>query len=371
MSKRKKGAAATKLTCAFTAFLMAGCASLPGISSLKQEGDTYALSESLTDFYDFTLVQTDGGKIAPQVVSLDQAADVLSAYDVVFIGEAHRHPGNHLAQLEIYKRLYERNPDLSLSLEQFETDVQPVLDDFLAGKIGEETLRDQGRAWDNYPTSYRPLVEFSKERGLPVIAAEAPTWIVRCVGKMGPEALDKLSPEQRPWAAAELHLDDGAYKDKYMSFLGVNVSHTGEDEEGAENVGGKTVATHAGPNLDTALKSFAAQATRDDTMAEKIYLHLKDNPGRKVVHLDGSFHSESFLGTVERLQLRMPDLKIAVINPIQAEDPKAPSFKTEDMTTGTFLLVTYPVPQDYVTNEEMMAQITKVMANRASKSCPL
>jgi len=371
MSQGKKGRTAVRVTGALTAILLSGCAQFTGAPSVNQEGDTYTLSAPLDDFYDFALVETDGGKTAPKVVSLDEAADALSTYDVVFIGETHRHPGNHLAQMELFKRLYERTPALTLSLEQFETDTQPILDAYLAGKIGEETLRDEARAWDNYPTSYRPLVEFSKKRRLPVIAAEAPTWIIRCVGKMGPAALDKLSPEQRPWAAAQLHLEDGPYKDKYMRFLGINTSHGAKPGEETPKEGSKTIATHAGPTRETALKSFAAQVTRDDTMAEKIYLHLKEHPGRKVVQLDGSFHSESFLGTVERLQMRMPDLKIAVVNPLQVGDPKAPSFKTGDTTTGTFLLITYPVPPEYVTDAEMVAQIRKVMAQRASKKCPL
>ncbi len=358
-----KRAARPLMAGALAALLLSGCAVWPGTAPrLNRDGETYTLSQPFADFYKFALVQTDGTTQMARPVSLDEAADILSTYDVVFIGEAHRHSGNHLAQMEIYRRLYERNPNLSLSLEQFERDVQPVLDAFMAGEIGEETLRERGRAWDNYPTSYRPLVEFSKERGLPVIAAEVPTWIVRCVGKMGPDALDKLSPEQRPWAAAELNLHDGPYKDKYLSFLGANASHGDQPD--------KTAATHSGPSQQ-ALNSFAAQVTRDDTMAESIYLHLKENPGRKVVHLDGSFHSESFLGTVERLQLRMPDLKIAVVNPIQVEDPKAPSFTTRDMTTGTLLLLTYPVPKDYVTQEEMREQIKKVMSKRQSKTCPL
>ncbi len=347
-----------------SAVLLVGCTTLPGSApGLRQNGASYQLQTRFTDMYDFALVHTDGGAIAPQSVSLDQAADVLAGYDVVFLGEAHRHPGNHLAQMEIYQRLYDRNRNLSLSLEQLERDVQPLLDRYLNGDIGEQTLRDEGRAWDNHPTSYRPLVEFSKARGLPVIASEVPVWIVRCIGQQGPEVLDKLTAEQRTWVAQELNIemDDPAYMQKYMSFLGGSGSHGGD---------AKTAATHAGPTPQQ-MNSFAAQVSRDDTMAESIAMHVQDNPGRQVVHLNGSFHSESFLGTVERLRLRMPDLKIAVVNPIQVDDPANPRFDAKDVSTGTFVLMTYPAPADYVSDDEMMAQIMKTMKNRARKSCPL
>ncbi len=106
-------------------------------------------------------------------------------------------------------------------------------------------------------------------------------------------------------------------------------------------------------------------------MAESIYLHIKENPGRQVVHLNGTFHSESFLGTVERLQWRMPSLKVAVVNPIEVDDPDVPTFDEQDMGTGTFLLLTYPVPDSFVTPEEQIAQIRKIMAERSGKACPL
>ena len=335
---------------------LTGCAQMTGALKAEDEG-SFAISGALQDFYDFRLISTDSSG-GPKVVSVDRAADMLADYDVVFIGESHRHPAHHLAEMSIFRALYERNPNLTLSLEQFERDVQPVLDDFLAGKIGEQTLRDEGRAWDNYPTSYRPLVEFSKARGLPVIASEVPVWVVRCVGRLGPEALDKLTPEQRTWAAAELNLQDGPYKDKYLSFLGGSGSHGGPKTESE------------GPS-EAQLRSFAAQVTRDDTMAESIFMHLTENPGRKVVHMNGSFHSESFLGTVERLALRAPDLKLAVVNPVEAASFDDMRVTKDDLTTGTLLLMAPAVPKDYVSQEEMIAQIRKVMSQRSSLSCPL
>lgn len=313
---------------------------------------------ALKDLNDFALVYTDGGKAKSTPMTVAQAADILKNYDVVFIGEAHRHPGNHIAQMALFRALEERFPNMSLSMEQFERDMQPVLDDFMADKIGEEPFRKKSRAWDNYPGSYRPLVEYAKERHLPVIAAEAPTMVVRCVGEKGPEFLSTMKPEQRGWAAAQLNLFDGPYKDKFLGFTSQNAGH---GKEGAA----KTEVSAA------ALRSFAAQVTRDDTMAESIYLHLQKNPGRKVVHLNGSFHSESFLGTAERLQLRDPKLKIAVVNPIQVEPGKTPEVTAEDATTGTFVLFIREAPKSYSSDEEQRAAIMEQMKFRGANKCEL
>ena len=63
-----------------------------------------------------------------------------------------------------------------LSLEQFERDAQPALDDYLAGRIDEAAFLAKARPWGNYREAYRPLIEFCKARGLPVVAA---IWLKR------------------------------------------------------------------------------------------------------------------------------------------------------------------------------------------------
>jgi len=312
---------------------------------------------ALKDLTDFALMYTDGGKAAPTPMSVAQAADVLKAFDVIFIGEEHRHPGNHIAQMALFRAIQERAPDVSLSMEQFERDVQPVVDEYMSGKIGEQPFRTKSRAWDNYPVSYRPLVEYARAKNLPVIAAEAPNAVIRCVGEKGAEFLATMNPEQRGWAAAVLHLNDGPYKEKYMRFAAGDGSHgEGGDKEKAALA---------------AQRSFAAQVTRDDTMAESIYLHLQKNPGRKVVHLNGSFHSESFLGTAERLQWRDAKLKIAVVNPIDVKVGDALKVSDEDAKTGTFVLLIGQTPKSYASMDEMRAAIREQMKFRGENKCEL
>lgn len=309
---------------------------------------------ALSDLTDYRLIDPTTGK----TVSVEQAAQTLAQADVVFLGETHRHPGNHIAQMAIFRAIHQIKPDTALSLEQFERDVQPVLDQYLAGEIGEATLRDKGRAWDNYPVSYRPLVEYAKANGLAVIAAEAPNMVVRCVGRQGPGFLDTMPADKRDWAAAELNLDDGPYKDRFIEFAGGSGSHgepSGEDDEVSE----------------ATLRSFAAQVTRDDTMAESIVQHIDANSGRTVVHLNGSFHSAAFLGTAERVQWRRPDLDIAVVHPIEVEDANAPAVPNDKLGEGTYLLMIAPAPDSYVSDDEEMAAIMEQMKFRESVDCEL
>ena len=303
--------------------------------------------------------------------TLEQVADELAGFDVVFFGEYHGHPGNHLAQMRLFQALHARNPDSTLSLEQFERDTQPVVDQYLAGEIGEKSLQEEGRGWDNYEQSYRPLVEYAKAQGLPVIASNAPRTIVICVGKKGPEILDELPQPDRSWVAETLHVDEGAYLDKFMSFITGAASHGPAMAEQDEEADEDDASGHTIPDAMRAMvmRSFAAQVTRDDTMAESIAMHLRNNPGRKVIHLDGNFHSASHLGTVERLQLRMPELAIAVINPVTVEDNGSPEWTSDDAATGDYILLMQAPPIEFVRDDALEKFQREVLSKRMSNKC--
>ncbi len=308
----------------------------------------------LADLTDYRLVDPSTGG----VMSVDAAAARLADADVVFLGETHRHPGNHLAQMALFRALHERRSDVALSLEQFERDVQPVVDQYLAGEIGEAVLRDKGRAWDNYPVSYRPLVEYAKANGLAVIAAEASTMVVRCVGRQGPSFLEALPTDKRDWAAARLFLNNGPYKDRFIAFATADGGH---GEPGSEDDGVS----------EAVLRSFAAQVTRDDTMAESIVNHIAAHPGNQVVHLNGSFHSAAFLGTAERVAWRRPDLDIAVVHPIEVASMATPTVPENKLGEGTFLLLIAPAPDAYVSKQEELDAIMAQMQFRESVDCEL
>jgi len=319
----------------------------------------------LIDLYDTVWIRGEDGTVK----TLDQVADDLSQYDVVFFGEFHGHSGIHLAQMQVFRALQQRNANMTLSLEQFERDTQPLVDQYLAGEIGEKTLQEDGRGWDNYEQSYRPLVEYARDNGLPVLAANAPKQAVICVGKKGTEILDEMPQPDRSWVAQDLHVEEGAYMDKYKGFMSGNSTH-GKKQHGADEEADKEADEKMAKMMEAmVMKSFSAQVTRDDTMAESIARHLQANPGRRVLHLDGNFHSASHLGTVERLKMRMPDLKIAVINPVAAEDNKQPVLSDEDAATGDYILLVRQVPEMFVSEERELEFQRKVITKRMGNKC--
>jgi uncharacterized iron-regulated protein len=293
---------------------------------------------ALPDFASYVLARVDRGSAT--AITLDQAAEALKDYDVVFVGEFHDHIANHLAQLALLRSLHQRLPKLALSMEQFERDRQSKLDDYLAGKIGEETLTN-GLGWNDYAQAYRPLVEYAKDNRLPVIAANAPRDIVRCVAREGAAYLNRLSAAQRSLVAAELHAEDGPYKQKFLRFAGDDPAHGGSGD---------------GKAKQRMENNFTAQVSRDDTMAESIANFLQANPGYHLLHVTGAFHVAGKLGTVERLRVRMPQLKIALVMPVQIG---ADSTSLKPDGDADFAIFLRREPEPYATDKERTAAEAK------------
>src|SRR5262245_15454974 len=102
--------------------------------------------------------------------TLDEVLRRMGEVDVIFLGESHDDPVAHHLQMRLLRSANEqrgRQPagrPLALSLEMFERDVQPVLDEYLAGLITEQHFLAGSRPWNNYKQDYRPLVEYARER---------------------------------------------------------------------------------------------------------------------------------------------------------------------------------------------------------------
>ena len=368
MSRRGAGRRASRFArCGLIGLVLLGGAPPPGglaqAWSVRGDRDAlalhhgrYVLNRAFGDLYDSVFVLTQPDAAAPRAVTVTELANAFLRYDVVFFGEFHGHPGVHLQQMKLLRALYERDPKIVLSLEQFERDTQRVVDDYLAGRIGDRTLIDKGRAWDNYPTSYRPLLTFARQHDIPVIAAEAPTWAIACIGQQGADILDAFTPEERGWVAKDLHVDEGKYREKFQQFESGSATHGGGGSSSPE------------AKLKSE-RSFTAQVARDDTMAESIFVARQKYPGRRILHLNGAFHSAAFLGLVERLRLRDPTLKIAVIDPVEVDDPKAPAFAEQQRHDGTALLLLYPSPPEFAEGEDPSAFIHSIMAKRKANAC--
>ncbi|KZN48758.1 ChaN family lipoprotein, partial [Pseudoalteromonas luteoviolacea] len=168
-------------------------------------------SPAITTLHDYQLYEASDQSPMP----LEALQKRLVDSDVIFIGEYHSHSASHRLQVQLLSSLYQQNKNMVLSMEQFARDKQNILNQYLHNKIGEQTLINEGDAWDNYPSDYRPLVEFAKEHRLPVIGANTPLSIVRCVARKGPEFIKSLDSEKLNWVATDITTSSLEYQDKF------------------------------------------------------------------------------------------------------------------------------------------------------------
>ncbi|MFT4540062.1 MAG: putative iron-regulated protein [Planctomycetota bacterium] len=221
-------------------------------------------------------------------VSIDQLADALTDYDVIFLGEEHDNTAVHELQFELTRALHERRDEVALSLEMFERDVQNELNFYLLGVIDEESMLERTRPWSNYERHYRVGIEYARANDLDVIAANCPRSLAAKVASEGIAAVLGSG-----YVASNVTTWDSAYRARFDAVMS---GHGGMDS-----------------SMD---KFYAAQCVKDDTMAESIAHYIRDHASDQpqVVHWCGRFHSDYHLGTVSRLAQRNPDLKIAVIS---------------------------------------------------------
>ena len=252
--------------------------------------------------------------------SFDQIIERAGNSDVVFLGEFHDDSVAHQLQYDIFKATAEKyaaRRKVTLSLEMFESDVQFILNEYLANLITEKKFLDDSRPWGNYKTDYRPLVELAKEKKFEVVAANAPRRYVNMVSRGGRETLNLLPAESRRYLPPlPYRKASAAYSAKFKALMGGSAE--------------------ANMGLDNILDS---QSLWDAGMSYSIAKSLKKNKGSLVVHLNGGFHTEKRLGTVEHLQYYNSQARILVVTLRYEEDFK--NFDQEKHTdAGDFVILT-------------------------------
>jgi uncharacterized iron-regulated protein len=244
--------------------------------------------------------------------SFAEMLDRLARADVVFFGEQHDDPETHRAETIVLEALGRTGRPVVLSLEMFERDVQPVVNDYLAGRITEADFLARSRPWENYAMDYRPLLEMAKARGWPVIAANVPRPLATAVSRVGFAVLDTLSATERAHIPRELLCPKDAY---HARFLDAMKGH-----------GSGGPATSSADTLPTAMaeRFYLSQCMKDEVMAESIANALRAAPRNAiVVHYNGLFHSDYRQGTVDRVRRRIPDRRLAVVTAVAVPDPAA------------------------------------------------
>jgi uncharacterized iron-regulated protein len=307
--------------------MLSGCVSLLPHKTSVAEGPI-----AVTTYFDYRIISPQNKALSIQDLSRE-----IKHADVVLIGEWHTHSGIHRFQTDLLKALFLQNPNITLSMEQFTRDSQDIVDQYLAGEIGETTLIEQASTWSNYESDYRPLVEFSKLNKLDLIASNAPNNIVSCIGREGLDYIDRLSAEQRTWLADSISTKQSAYKKRFLASM-----HHGDAIQNNQQ--------------------FAAQMTWDETMAESIVRYLDAHPDKQVMHIAGNFHVENGLGIAASILRREPDLNLVIVTPVGVQ-------RALGQGTGDYRLQVISPPQQFVKNDNMIAYFKSLSERNNNLQC--
>jgi uncharacterized iron-regulated protein len=232
---------------------------------------------------------------------------------VVYVGERHDQPGDHGVQYAILRQLHREEASLAIGMEMFQTPFQEPLDEWSAGLIDETVLRretEYDERWGFDFSMYRPILEYVRNRGIEVVALNAPRELAYAVAKDG---LDSLSAEQAS-SLPELDLANEQHRALFDA----------EFDEGEHAVG------------DAVDQYYEAQVVWDETMGSRVAetLGRADGPAKMIV-LAGRVHVERGLGVPDRAAKRGA-LPYAVVLPVTDKELKAELKKPSEERSADF-----------------------------------
>lgn len=273
-------------------------------------------------------------------VPLSTIIDDMDNYDVLFFGEEHNDSVGHYLESKIFELLYAKyNSKITLSMEMFERDVQPVMNEYVKGLIKEKHFTKDARVWSNY-RDYKPMIELAKKNKLDVICANAAARYTNLAGRKGQKALMEL-PEESKKYFAPLPYDTASGK-YYEKLMGLSHSPTTTTPDTAKKAAPAMPAMMGGYNL------IMGQSLWDATMAYSIAEYKKKNKTQKVFQVNGRFHSDEGFAVVTQLKKYAPKLKSLIISSGGPDEDYNKIDWNAYKHLGDYIIITDPsVPRTY------------------------
>jgi uncharacterized iron-regulated protein len=219
------------------------------------------------------------------VISPDKMLAVAGNARIVYVGETHDNPASHRLELQLLQSLSKLHPGRqALAMEMFSRSQQPALDRWVSGKLSEKEFLKESR-WHEYWgmnfAYYRDLLNFARDRQIPIIALNAEKSLVEAISSQAPEQMSAAERAQLP----QLDLSDPYQRALVAAYFSDHV--------------------HGGMNLDSFVR---AQTLWDDYMAESVARYLASPAGRDnyLLVIAGANHVSYGFGIPRRAFRRLP-----------------------------------------------------------------
>ena len=227
----------------------------------------------------------------------DELINSIKDRRLIYVGEMHTAYSHHLVQFEIIKRLFEKNKRLMIGMEMFQRPFQKYIDQYIEGSISEDEFlkkTEYFKRWSYNYNLYRDILQFARQKRIPVIALNIRKEIVDKVSKKG---LDGLTDEEKKLLPDDIDMTNEEYRE---SLKDIFMQHRNPDKKDFDNF-------------------YLSQLLWDETMAHTIVESLKKNPGYQMVVLAGNGHLQSSWGIPSRVK-RLMDVDYTLILNSPGED---------------------------------------------------
>ena len=284
--------------------LMAGCSTTGG------SVQSHSAQLNPVELHVGDVIETATGN----VISFDKLIGKLSKVSIVYVGEIHTSVEDHKVQLKILEKLSQGGRCVELAMEMFPAEAQPILDRYIQGEMTEEDfLKEVG--WEEiwgFPYSlYRDLIDWQKEKHMPVLGLNAPNKVVRKIGRNG---LGSLTPDERSRVARDFHLDDAANRARIS----------------------KEYTVHQKGAIKDFQSFFEAQLAWEETMAQTLAQRLEQTGGKCIIVVAvGKGHITDRLGVPYLTRIRKPH-EYRTVAPVPINYP----FSTLDPDLADYVVIT-------------------------------
>ncbi len=225
----------------------------------------------------------------PRAVGGGAVLQQMAGKDVVLLGEQHDSEDDHRWQLQVLAALHAQRPDMVIGFEMFPRRAQPVLDDWVAGKLTVRQLLERSQwetVWKLPAELYLPLFQFARANRIPMIALNVDQKLTRAVAEKGWDAVPQSEREGVGKAAPA----SGAYRDFLFDVYAEHPNSHAKDSAKAERTG-------------AAFGRFVeSQTAWDRAMAEALARRATEGAKPLVVGIMGSGHIRHGYGVPHQLR---------------------------------------------------------------------
>ncbi|MEJ1397228.1 MAG: ChaN family lipoprotein [Candidatus Sedimenticola sp. (ex Thyasira tokunagai)] len=223
--------------------------------------------------------------------SLDDIGNALLEKRVIFVGETHDNYAHHLKQLEVIEQIHRGHTDIAIGMEMFQRPFQQILDAYIAGDLDEQEFLRKSEWFERWRYDYRlyrPIIQYARENGIPLVALNASAEIKRRVSEVG---FAGLTPEEQSDVPSEIDRSDAVYIERLRNVFQQHPVNSKHDFD----------------------RFLDVQLLWDETMAETASLYLQAHPERKMVVLAGSGHLMYGSGIPQRVERRLGEAGVVVL----------------------------------------------------------